>query len=115
MKKKFTFLIAAFMLLTMINLPGKAVGQVSTATATDGNSYVVAYYANNTYYALPQGNSANVWDGTEVTLNNINKVSTSDAEDLAWTLTEGTTSGTFYLTYGSGNSTKYLTKSGSTE
>ena len=114
MKKKFTFLIAAFMLLTMINLPGKVVGQVSTATATDGNSYVVAYYANNTYYALPQGNSANVWDGTEVTLNNINKVSTSDAEDLAWTLTEGTTSGTFYLTYGSGNSTKYLTKSGST-
>ena len=27
MKKKFTFLIAAFMLLTMITLPGKAVGQ----------------------------------------------------------------------------------------
>ena len=36
MKKKFTFLIAALMLLTMINLPGKAVGQ-TTLTTSDLN------------------------------------------------------------------------------
>ena len=89
-------------------------GQVATATATNGNSYVVAYYANSKYYALPHGSSAAVWSGTEVSLNAIGKVNTSTASSLAWKLTEGTTSGQFYLTYSIDNSTKYLQKSGGT-
>ena len=60
MKKKFTFLIAALALLTMINLPGKAVGQQKqtveyklTISSSDFNS--TSYPANNnekTSYAV---------------------------------------------------------------
>lgn len=87
---------------------------IATATATNGKSYVVAYFVNNKYYALPHGTSATVYDGTEVTLNGINKVNETTAADLAWTLTEGTTAGQFYLSYTSGTTTYYLYKNGST-
>lgn len=102
------------MLLTIIGLPGNAVGQVATATATDDTEYVVAYYTNSKYYALPHGTSASVWNGTEVTLNSINKVDTETAASLAWTLMEGETAGQFYMTYTSGNTTYYLYKNGGT-
>ena len=91
-----------------------ATDPIATATATSGKNYVVAYYANNKYYALPHGTNASVWDGTEVTLNGINKVNTTTAADLAWALTEGTTTGQFYLSYTSGNTTYYLFKNGTT-
>ena len=113
MKK--TFLLKTMLLLCALVVGGSAwADPVTTATATDGNSYVVAYHANNKYYALPHGTSASVWNATEVTLNGINKVSTSDAANLAWTLTEGTTAGQFYLTYTSGSNTYYLYKNGGT-
>ena len=53
MKKKFTFLIAALMLLTMINLPGKAVGQ----TRGDLCNY-------NTFTGWPQASYANSYTYT---------------------------------------------------
>lgn len=116
MKRKITSLTTAIIVLFLIlfTLPETGWGQVSTATATNGNSYVVAYYANNKYYALPHGTNASEWSGTEVTLNTINKVNTSTAASLAWTLTEGSTLGQFYITYTSDNTTYYLYKNGGT-
>ena len=112
--KKLTFWKSLFLLCALIVGSSSAWGQVSTATATNGKSYVVAYYANNKYYALPHGTTSGTWDGTEVTLNSANKVNTSVASSLSWTLTEGSTSGQFYITYKSSNKTYYLTKSGTT-
>ena len=114
MNKKFTKLMAALALLVFMMPSLAGWGQVPTAIAEDGNSYVVAYYANNKYYALPQGTSASVWNATEVSLNSINKVDETVAASLAWTLTEGSTSGQFYLTYTSGTNTYYLYKNGGT-
>lgn len=105
---------AIVLLLNLFMLPWNAVGQVATATATTGTEYVVACYVNNKYYALPHVDGSNTYSGTEVTLNSINKVNTSTASSLSWTLTEGSTSGQFYISYTSGNNTKYLTKSGTT-
>lgn len=114
-KMKQKSLLKVFFLLCALIVGSTSVwGQVATATATNGKSYVVAYYANSKYYALPHGSSAAVWSGTEVSLNALGKVNTSTASSLAWTLTEGSTSGQFYLTYASGNSTYYLLKSGGT-
>ena len=56
MKKKFTFLIAALALLTMINLPGKAVGQ----SVVSGTTYSTTKPSN-----LPTG-----WSGQQNTSNN---------------------------------------------
>ena len=114
MNKKITKLMAALALLVFMAPSMVGWGQVPSAAPANGYSYVVAYYANNKYYALPHGTSANVWDATEVSLNSVNKVDETAAASLAWTLTEGSTSGQFYLTYTSGTNTYYLYKNGGT-
>lgn len=112
--KKALLLKPMLLLCALIVGSGTMWGQVSTATATNAKQFVVAYYANSKYYALPHGTTASVWDGTEITLNSINKVNTNTASNLAWTLTEGSTTGQFYLTYTSNNNTYYLYKNGQT-
>ena len=112
--KKLTFWKSLFLLCALIVGSTSAWAQVTTATATSGKQYVVAYYANSKYYALPHNTSASVLNGTEVTLNALNKVNTSTAASLSWTLTEGSTTGQFYLTYTSSNKTYYLYKNGTT-
>ena len=114
MNKKFTKLMAALALLVFMMPSLAGWGQVPSAAPANGYSYVVAYYANNKYYALPHGTNASVWDATEVSLNSVNKVDETAAASLAWTLTEGSTSGQFYLTYTSGTNTYYLYKNGGT-
>lgn len=89
---------------------GDAFCQVTSATATDGGTYVVAYYYNSKYYALPNNTSAGTWAATEVTVNGSGKVTTENPP--TWTLVEGSTSGQFYLTYESGGNTYYLYKNG---
>lgn len=89
--------------------------QVSSATPTDGGSYVVAAYVNNKYYALPcTTTNGGTLTGVEIELNSLNKVSTSDASGKTWTLEEGTddNEGYYYFTYTSGNNTYYLYKNG---
>ena len=112
--KKLNVLTRMLLLVALLVGSTSVWGQVATATATDGKTYVVAYYANSKYYALPHNTSAGVLNGTEVTLNAINKVNTTIAASLSWTLTEGTTAGQFYLSYTSGNKTYYLYKNGTT-
>ena len=99
--------------LTLLTL---SVGQmwgadpVASATATDGNEYVVAIYYNSKYYALPNNTSAGTWAGTEISVNGSGYVTTENAP--TWKLVEGSTSGQYYLTYKNGNSTYYLYKNG---
>ena len=90
-------------------------GQVASAIPSNGNSYVVAAYVDNKYYALPNGTqNGNTIAGSEITLNSVNKVNTSDASGKTWTLVEGTgtNSGQYYITYTSGSDTYYLYKNG---
>ena len=87
-------------------------GQAATETATDGKSYVVTVYYNSKYYALPNGTNAGQWAATEVSVNANGRVTT--ATPPMWTFTEGSTSGQFYLSYTSGNTTNYLYKNGTT-
>ena len=90
--------------------------QVTSATATDGKSYVIAIYYDGDYYALPKAStmtSASTFSGTKVTLNAIGKVNTSDATDITWTIAENsTTSGQFYITQTIDKVTYYLYKNG---
>lgn len=116
MKKRFTILFGAFCaLMILISMPGKAVGQVSSATPANGNSYVVAAYVNNKYYALPNGavNGGTI-TGVEIQLNALNKVNTSVASGKTWTLEEGSGNytGKYYIKYTSGSDTYYLYKNG---
>ena len=121
MKQKFTILIAAVMLLTMINLPGAAwatTDQVTSQTATNNGEYVIAIYYNGDYYALPKAStmsSATTYAGTKLTLNSLGKVNTSDASDITWKLVENSnTSGQFYIQQTINNTTYYLYKNGTT-
>lgn len=63
MKKKFTFLMAAIMLLTMMILPWKAVGQTYTqlssiADIDENAQYVLGTYESSTYYFHYSGTSS---------------------------------------------------------
>ena len=112
MKKK-TLLKTMFLLCALVVGTSSVWGQVSSATPTNGGTYVVAAYVNNKYYALPNGTvNGSTIAGTEITLNVMNKVNTSTASGKTWTLEEGTTSGQFYLKYTSGSDTYYLYKNG---
>lgn len=90
-------------------------GQVASVAPADGGSYVIAAYVNSKYYALPNGTvNGGTIKGTEITLNAINKVSTSDATGKTWTLEEGTgnNAGKFYIKYTSSNKEYFLYKNG---
>jgi len=90
-----------------------ALAQVSSATPTADNDYVVAAYVNNKYYALPNTTTnGGTLTGVEVTLNTLNKVSTTDASGKTWTLTSGAGDGQFKLSYTSSGNTYYLYKNG---
>lgn len=104
------FFVAAFPFFSTI----AAFAQVSSATPTDGESYVVAAYVNSKYYALPNGTTnGSTIAGDEITLNALNKVNTATAADKTWTLEEDSeNSGQFYLKYTSGVNTYYLYKNG---
>lgn len=115
MKKRFTSFLAALALLVFMMPCMTGWGQVSSVAPVDGNSYVVAAYVNNKYYALPNGTvNGGTIVGVEITLNSANKVSTSDASGKTWTLEEGTGthSGQYYIKYTSGSDTYYLYKNG---
>lgn len=92
-----------------------ATDPVASASPADGKSYVVAAYVNSKYYALPNGavNGGTI-AGAEISLNALNKVSTSAASGKTWTLEEGTgnNAGQYYLKYTSGDNTYYLYKNG---
>ncbi len=116
MKKRFTFLIAALgLLMTILVTPKGVWGQVTSATPENGKSYVIAVYNSSKYYALPNGavNGGTI-NGSEISLNAINKVNTSDANGITWTLEEGTgqNSGQYYVKYTNDNDTYYLYKNG---
>ncbi len=115
MTRKFTKLIAALALLVFMTPSMAGWGQVSSVAPVDGNSYVVAAYVNNKYYALPNGTvNGNTITGVEITLNSLNKVSTSVAAGKTWTLESGTYNNTsgFRFKYTNGNKTYYLYKNG---
>lgn len=115
MKRTFTKLMAALALLLFMMPSMVAWGQVQSAAPANGNSYVVAAYVNSKYYALPNGTVGGATiTGVEITLNSVNKVSTSDATEKTWTLVEGTgtNAGQYYITYTSGSDTYYLYKNG---
>lgn len=117
MKHCFTrlFLISALTTLLFVLSYGKVSAQVSSLPPTNGNSYVVAAYVNNKYYALPNTTTnGGTLSGVEVTLNTLDKVSTSNASGKTWILEEGSgdNSGMYYLKYTSGNNTYYLYKNG---
>ena len=111
--KHFTkFLFITLLVLLIGNISSRA-QVVSSAIPTEGNSYVVAAYVNDKYYALPNTTTnGGTLAGVEITLNSANKVNTSDASNKTWTLEEGTTSGQFYFKYTSNNSIYYLYKNG---
>lgn len=99
----------------IVGSASSAWAQVSSATPTDGGSYVVAAYVNSKYYALPcTTTSGGTLTGVEIELNSLNKVSTSVASGKTWTLEEGTgdNEGYYYFKYTSGASTYYLYKNG---
>ena len=103
------------LMLTLIILcsigVGNAWGQASSATATNGGTYVVCAYSGSKYYALPNNTTAGTWSGTEVTVNGSGQVTTEDAP--TWTLVVNPSNNSqYYLTYKSGNSTYYLYKNG---
>ncbi|MBQ3709088.1 MAG: InlB B-repeat-containing protein [Bacteroidales bacterium] len=107
MKKKFTFLIAALMLLTMINLPGKAVGQtrgtvVDEMTADDltatSNTYVDFSNVSLTSDAVYAGQSAKDSSG------NIQLRSKNSNSGIV-TTTSGGTIASIKITVGSGSNT----------
>ena len=86
-------------------------GQTSSQAPSNGGTYVVAYYTNSKYYALPNTTSnGGTLSGVLVTVNNSGQVTTENPP--TWTLEEGSTSGQFYLKYTSGNNTYYLYKNG---
>ena len=92
-----------------------ATDPVSSVAPSNNGTYVVAAYVNSKYYALPNGTvSGGQITGTEITLNALNKVNTSDASGKTWTLEEGTgdNAGKYYVKYTSGNKTYYLYKNG---
>ena len=90
---------------------GDAWGQVSSAAPADGGEYVVTVYSDSKYYALPNTTTnGGTLAGVEVTVNSSGKV-TSD-NPPTWTLTKGSTSGQFYLSYTNGVNTYYLYKNG---
>jgi hypothetical protein len=101
-------------LLTVIAFVGItnvwAANPVASATATNGKSYVIAYWNGSKYIALPNiSGSASTFDGTEVTVNANGKVTTADAP--LWTLTVNPSSSSqFYIKY----SNNYLFKNGTT-
>ena len=102
-------MIAVFLLLLTFGV-SNAWGQASTATATDGGTYVVTVYDNSTYYALPNNTTGGQWAATEVEVNGNGKVTTENPP--LWTFEEGSTSGQFYLYYKNGDNTYYLYKNG---
>lgn len=113
-KRLLAMLLTVCMVLAMLPtavLTASAAG-ISSATPANGQQYIVAYYDGTNYYALPHVTNATTYNGTAVTLNAANKVSTADAADLAWTLVAGTTASQYYLTYTQGSSTYYLYKNG---
>lgn len=115
MKKIFTNILTKLAMVAVLAtaFAGSAWGQVSSATPSNGKSYVIAAYASNKYYALPNGTvNGGTISGSEITLNSLNKVNSTDAAGKAWTLEEGTTSGQFYIKYTDGGNTYYLYKNG---
>ena len=111
--KHFNLLKTTLLLCALIvgSLSGWA--QVSSVAPSDGNSYVIAAYVNSKYYALPNGSvGGGTINGTEITLNALNKVNTSVAQGKTWTLNEGSTTGQFYIQYTSGSDTYSLYKNG---
>ena len=102
------------LLCALIAGSGSVWGQVSSASPEDGKSYVVACYQSNKYYALGTASvSGKTIDGTVVTLNSLNKVNTTDAASLTWTLEENSNStGEFFLKCNRNGTYYYLYKNG---
>ncbi|MBO5632320.1 MAG: hypothetical protein J5965_24955, partial [Aeriscardovia sp.] len=116
MKK--TTLVKTMLLLCALIVGSSSVwadDPVSSVAPSNSGTYVVAAYVNSKYYALPNGTvSGATISGTEITLNALNKVNTSDASGKTWTLEEGTgdNAGKYYIKYTSSNKTYYLYKNG---
>ena len=106
-------MVATLLLLLCLGV-GEVWGQATSATATNGGTYVVCAYSSSKYYALPNNTSAGTWDGTEVAVNGSGQVTTENAP--TWTLVVNpSNSNQYYLTYKSGNSTYYLYKNGTND
>ena len=89
--------------------------QVTSLAPADEGSYVIAAYVNSKYYALPNGAvGGGTIAGTEITLNAVNKVNTTDAAGLTWTLKKGTDANAnfYHIEYTSGSDTYGLYKNG---
>lgn len=120
--KHFTFNFKWLVMSLLLCIGSSAWGtgtttQVTSATATDGGSYVIAIYYDGDYYALPKASTmsaATTYNGTKIALNALGKVNTSDAADITWTLEEGTTEGQFYIKQTINSTTYYLYKNGTT-
>ncbi len=101
-------------LLTVIAFVGItnvwATDPVASATATNGKSYVIAYWNGSKYIALPNiSGNASTFSGTDVVVNSNGKVTTADAP--LWTLTVNSSNNSqFYIKY----SNNYLYKNGTT-
>lgn len=106
------FTLVSLICLCMLTVGvGNAWGQVASQAPTDGSSYVVTYYNNSKYYAIPNTiTGGGTLSGTQVTVNASGQV-TSDNPPV-WTFEEGSTSGQFYLKFTSGENTYYLYKNG---
>lgn len=115
MKKKFTFLLAALMLLTMMVLPGEAVGQEKTAftgtfTKCTGSlttgTYIIGVVENNTIHAINNTVGTSWIKYTDVTISS-NQIVNPDAT-VVWTYDSSTgyiknNDNTNYIYWTSGN------------
>ncbi|MBR6847106.1 MAG: InlB B-repeat-containing protein [Bacteroidales bacterium] len=113
MKKKFTFLIAALMLLTMINLPGKAVGQAKTTTYK--LTQVTSVSAGNKYVFVRDSHAlSNTIDSKALqTTDSYSTTNLEGNEVFVWTLEAAT--GGFYLKNVSLSSNQYINNSSKTD
>jgi len=110
-------LLTKLMLLLCALIAGSSSvwAQVTSLAPADEGSYVIAAYVNSKYYALPNGAvGGGTIAGTEITLNAVNKVNTTDAAGLTWTLKKGTDANAnfYHIEYTSGSDTYGLYKNG---
>ena len=113
--KKITklFVKAAMVLIAGLFSTFVVRGQVSSASPSDGESYVIAAYVNSKYYALPNTTTnGGTLSGVEISLNAQNKVNTSVAAGKTWTLVKHPSENQYYLKYNSSGNDYFLYKNG---
>ena len=105
-------LVSVLVLILTIG-SGNVWGQATSQAPADGSTFVVTYYTNSTYYALPNTiTGGSTLSSTTVSVNGSGQVTTENPP--TWTLEEGTgdNAGKYYLKFTSGNNTYYLYKNG---